>query len=240
MPFQSSVNLTQAFGVPGDLLYDGPVRAESLTVNSSGTPNTVGYFFTKDATTNVASVGGVIGQGACVVTGSISGTTLTVTAVTSGTVMVGETISGSGVTGGTTITGYLTGAGGTGTYTVSVSQTVASTTITGASGPKRVFAGILANSKVYASIGTTSGTLTPTLNIPDNAQGEFLIMGSVVIYDNSAANIGDQLVYNVNTGAISTVAPGAAAGNTSAYVPNAIVRDLPTAAAGLIAARLTN
>jgi hypothetical protein len=66
-----------------------------------------------------------------VVTGSISGTTLTVTAVTTGIVDVGETISGSGVTGGTTITARGTGTGGTGTYTVSASQTVSSTSITG-------------------------------------------------------------------------------------------------------------
>lgn len=64
------------------------------------------------------------------VTGSISTTTLTVSAVTSGQVLVGDQISGTGVTAGTTITAYGTGTGGTGTYTVSASQTVASTTIT--------------------------------------------------------------------------------------------------------------
>jgi len=61
-------------------------------------------------------------------TGSISGTTLTVSAVASGTLAVGQTISD--VTGnlivGTTITALGTGSGGTGTYTVSVSQTVGS------------------------------------------------------------------------------------------------------------------
>lgn len=61
-------------------------------------------------------------------TGSISGTTLTVSAVASGTLAVGQTISD--VTGniivGTTITGLGTGSGGTGTYTVSSSQTVGS------------------------------------------------------------------------------------------------------------------
>lgn len=68
-----------------------------------------------------------------VVTGSIAGTTLTVTAVTSGKLAVGQTISGSGVTAGTTITALGTGIGGTGTYTVSASQTVASTAITATS-----------------------------------------------------------------------------------------------------------
>lgn len=64
-----------------------------------------------------------------VVTGSIAGTTLTVTAVTSGALAVGQVISGSGVIAGTTITGFLTGTGGTGTYTVSEAQTLSSTTI---------------------------------------------------------------------------------------------------------------
>jgi hypothetical protein len=65
------------------------------------------------------------------VTGSISATTLTVTAVSSGTIRVGMVITGTGVTADTTITALGTGTGGTGTYTVSVSQTVSSTTITG-------------------------------------------------------------------------------------------------------------
>lgn len=65
-----------------------------------------------------------------VVTGSIAGTTLTVTAVSSGTLAIGDVLSGSGVTAGTTITALGTGTGGTGTYTVSASQTAASTAIT--------------------------------------------------------------------------------------------------------------
>lgn len=65
-----------------------------------------------------------------VVTGSISTTTLTVTAVTSGTLAVGQTISGTGITAGTKISALGTGTGGTGTYTVDTSQTAASTTVT--------------------------------------------------------------------------------------------------------------
>lgn len=65
-----------------------------------------------------------------VFTASISGTTMTVTAVTSGTINVGEGISGTGVTAGTTITALETGSGGIGTYTISTTQTVASTTVT--------------------------------------------------------------------------------------------------------------
>jgi hypothetical protein len=80
-----------------------------------------------------SAINTVKGQGA-VVTGSIAATTLTVTAVASGVLQVGQVLSGSGVTVGTTITALGTGTGGTGTYTVSATQTVSSTAIT-ATGP---------------------------------------------------------------------------------------------------------
>ena len=54
---------------------------------------------------------------------------LTVTAVTSGTLYIGQTIQGAGVTANTMITALGTGTGGTGTYTISTSQTVASETL---------------------------------------------------------------------------------------------------------------
>jgi len=74
--------------------------------------------------------GGQIGS---TFTGSISGTTLTVTGISSGAIALGMTISGTGVAPGTKIVRFGSGAGGNvneeGTYTVSISQTVASTTI---------------------------------------------------------------------------------------------------------------
>lgn len=78
----------------------------------------------------VAGAAGSSPAGA-VVTGSIAATTLTVTAVTSGVLAAGQPITGSGITAGTIITGQLTGAaGGIGTYSVSISQTAASTAVT--------------------------------------------------------------------------------------------------------------
>jgi hypothetical protein len=63
-------------------------------------------------------------------TASISGTTMTVTAVSSGTLEVGQVIAGGASADNTRITALGTGTGGTGTYTVSKSQTTASTTMT--------------------------------------------------------------------------------------------------------------
>jgi hypothetical protein len=62
--------------------------------------------------------------------GTATNGTLTVTAVASGSLAVGQVITGSGVTTGTTITQLGTGTGGTGTYYVNISETVASETLT--------------------------------------------------------------------------------------------------------------
>ena len=74
---------------------------------------------------------GSINSPTAVYTGSISGTTLTVSAVTSGTIAVGQFLTDAtgAIIVGTTITALGTGTGGTGTYTISTSQTVASETI---------------------------------------------------------------------------------------------------------------
>jgi hypothetical protein len=65
-------------------------------------------------------------------TASIAGTTLTVTAVASGMLNIGQILTGAGITASTRITRFLTGRGGTGTYTVNNSQTVASEAMTSA------------------------------------------------------------------------------------------------------------
>ena len=61
-----------------------------------------------------------------VFTGSISGTTLTVTAITNGTIAAGQSLFGVGVTNETVITALGSGSGGIGTYTINLSQTVGS------------------------------------------------------------------------------------------------------------------
>lgn len=60
------------------------------------------------------------------VTASITGATMDVTAVTTGTIAVGDLVYGPDVQPYTRVTALGTGSGGVGTYTVSVFQTVAS------------------------------------------------------------------------------------------------------------------
>jgi hypothetical protein len=112
------------------------------------------------------------------VTGSIDGTTLTVTAVGSGTLTVGQTLSGSGVTAGTKITAFGTGTGGTGTYTVSASQTVSSTTITAAGAVSTAFSGNTGNGTMGAvtlSAGAKPGTYKLAIIEPGTNVGTFIV-----------------------------------------------------------------
>jgi hypothetical protein len=66
---------------------------------------------------------GVTTTAATGVTGSITGTTMTVTAVATGTLAIGQAVTGTGVLASTTITALGTGTGTTGTYTVSQNHT---------------------------------------------------------------------------------------------------------------------
>lgn len=75
-------------------------------------------------------------------TASISGTTMTVSAISSAStpkLAVGQVISANGIIAGTTITALGTGTGGTGTYTVSNSQTLASRAMAAAKGNSILF-----------------------------------------------------------------------------------------------------
>lgn len=107
----------------------GVTQATVITALGTGTGGIGTYTVNQSQT--VASTQMNSATAGAVVTGSISGTTLTVSAVTSGTLTVGQTIQGSTVTAQTIITALGTGTGGAGTYTVNNSQTVTSRTLYG-------------------------------------------------------------------------------------------------------------
>jgi hypothetical protein len=98
-----------------------------ITALGTGTGGVGTYTVSNSQTTASTTINSVASP--AIVTGAITGTTLTVSAVTSGTLRIGQTIDGTGVTDGTIIKAFGTGSGGVGTYTVSASQTVSSTTI---------------------------------------------------------------------------------------------------------------
>jgi hypothetical protein len=103
------------------------------------------YAFTQTATCSAAT---------------ISGTTLTIpAAVNTGKFALGMVITGAGISANTIITAFGTGQGGSGTYTVSVSQTVSApgTAITGSRTPNT---GGSTASSISATTLTVGGVVT--------------------------------------------------------------------------------
>lgn len=126
-----------------------------------------------------AAVTGAIAASTFSVTASVSETTMTVTAVGSGTIVAGATISGTNVVSGTTVVSQLTGTtGGIGTYAVSVTQTVASTTVSGTYGTLTVSAvasGALAVGQVLSGANVTAGTVITQLGTGTGGTGTYLV-----------------------------------------------------------------
>ena len=100
----------------------GPAQAVLAAIYS--VPNVISAYVI-DNYQNYPSAAGA----AASMVGSISGTTLTITAVASGNIVVGQLVSGPGLSMGVTVTALGTGTGGVGTYTISSSETVSSTTL---------------------------------------------------------------------------------------------------------------
>jgi len=112
----------------GQTVNQSPIGYESLTLSSTTQLQWPINGNTTNVVAGIIEVNATMGAGSY--TGSISGTTLTISAVASGALAVGSVITGSNITTGTYVTAFISGTGGIGTYTVSISQTVSSTTIT--------------------------------------------------------------------------------------------------------------
>jgi hypothetical protein len=188
-----------ALNSDGATLHDiTPIRA---TYTHSTTPSTDNCI-----TTNPTAV----------VTGSISTTTLTVTAVSSGTLYKGMTISGTGIATGTKIAEYISGTGGVGTYTVDISQTVSSTTVTAVFTSKTVLVSITSNGANANDFVTFSGITGPIGGVAASEfnkefqiqtilnNNQFLILiGSSATYATGAGGINITAAFQIHVGSAS-------------------------------------
>lgn len=170
--------------------------------------------------------------------GSSSTTTLTVASISSGTIRVGMLIGtrdNPGVTPGTYITALGTGLGGVGTYTISISQSIAgSTTI---SVPNQV-------PVAFSGTATSSGT---TLTVASVVSGQVYI-GMPVVGTGFAAGtvvtafgtgVGGTGTYTTNQA--NTVSPAAAITATAGVlIPNAVISRYDITFPGLACLKLTN
>lgn len=178
----SAPTFTEGTQVSGSatLKYVGYPAAASLTVTAGVitaiTLTNQGYGYNSTPSTTITDQ--------CVFKGDISGTTLTVTEIISGAINVGYVLSGTGVTFGTKITALVTGIGGLGTYTVDISQTTASTQITGTSTGASAALSVSSNAGKIQSITLNNGgsgyIATPAITITDNLNGAGAVATAVM------------------------------------------------------------
>lgn len=229
---------TQMIAVCGPYVY---VLSSNLTPSVVGLLNSnSGRVGISDNGINVNIVDGVyrytwrIGNPATAIfTGSISGTTLTVTKVSSGTIAAGQSLYGIGITPETVITALGTGTGGVGTYTVNLSQTIAaeslnSTTVT------CLFTGSMSGTTLTVT-AVTSGTLYVGLTIEGAGIPAKVIItalgtgtGGIGTYTISSANtIASETMYGLAFSVLPNSDGAFSGGNTIDIVDNYFVYNDP-------------
>ncbi len=143
LPIMFNVNIVQGVSVPNDATTQiQNAIIDAFAGNDDGPPARIGTtLFASRFYSTVAKLGswaqiislkvGSTNTPSAVFTGSISGVTLTVTSVASGALAIGQRLyDATGVLANNTrIVALGTGTGGTGTYTISPTQTVTSRTM---------------------------------------------------------------------------------------------------------------
>jgi len=153
-----------------------------------------------------------------VFTGSISGTTLTVTLLKSGSIGVGQSLFGVGLTAETVITALGSGSGGPGTYTVNISQTETSEIMNSAA-VAATMTGSIAGSTL--TVTAVSGTLYPGQTI----QGVGITPGTIIIALGSGTVLSQTITtggtgYNVND--VITVLGGVYGTTPATYIVSTV------------------
>lgn len=135
---------------------------------------------------------------AAIFTGSTSGTTLTVTTVSSGTIAINQSLYGIGILPETVITALGTGTGGTGTYTINRSQTVASGTLNSAT------VGAVVTATIAGTTMTVSAVTSGVLHVGQTVQGAGVTIDTII----TALGTGTGGVGTYTLSVASTVAVG--------------------------------
>lgn len=169
---------------PGQVAYVNNSTGAVTLFAASGTTAPTGGSGTASSIAPVSSVSvtGSIATGSSVNLPGTVPSVLTVTAVGSGTVVPGLILSGTNVITGTQVIAQLSGTtGGVGTYSVTIPQTVASTTITGAGGTLTVggtVTGTFAVGDTISGTGVTTGTYITALGTGTGGAGTYIVSPS--------------------------------------------------------------
>jgi hypothetical protein len=198
---------------PDNLAVTGSIAATTLTVSAATTGTVaVGQVLTGANITVPTTITAFGTFTTASVTGEISGFELNVTAVSAGTLVVGQKISGTGITAGTTIHAFGTGAGGTGTYTVSVSQTVASTAISATT------AGGVGTYTISPSQTAASATINAYQSITASIAATTLTVTAITHPTLAPLAVGQVIAGTGVTAGTTIIALGTGTGGTGTYI----------------------
>lgn len=126
-------------------------------------------------------------------TASISGNTMTVTAIGSPTIGIGQFVNGANVQPGTKILSQLTGTpGDTGTYDVAVAQTIGSITMT------TITSGVIYVGAEISGTGVTAGTTITAFGTGTGGAGTYTVSASQLV---ASATITSPVSVTVSSGA---------------------------------------
>ena len=145
-----------------------------------------------------------------VFTGSISGTTLTVTAVTNGTIGINQALFGIGILPETVITALGTGSGGVGTYTINLTQAVSSELM------NSVNVGAVVTGSIAGTTLTVTAVTSGTLYVGQTIQGSTVTANTMITA--LGTGTGGAGTYTVSTS--QTVTSRTLYGLNFAYLPS--------------------
>ncbi len=173
-------------------------------------------------------------------TGSISTTTLTVSALAAGRLAVGQLISGGTILPGTYITALGSGLGEEGTYTVNISQTVSSAAMTAPNVPAPALS---ITGSIATSVGvdtlTVASVVSGTIGIGTQLFGVGLDDNTTVVAFGTGA--GGTGTYVLNTSGQVITPTQAMTGPNNLFVPNTVVEEFTVnTTGGLAVLKLTN
>ena len=103
-----------------------------------------------------------------------------------------------------------------------------------------VFIGIMVCPKQHALIGDASGTLNPSLVLPNGVDADFATMGQPYVQLANAATVGNSVIFNNTTGVLSALSTIDSVPAGSTQILGAKVVRCDTAGAGLAIIELTD
>lgn len=231
MGFQTTVSLAQGYGVPGQVVYDGPIRSAPWTLVSTPEPNVIGSTAYTIVSEGIAMAGGV---------GPFAGILGSPKSYTAGLIQSGPTMTLPDETVGELYTMaqmlvVLTTAANPG-------DLVVYNTTTGAL--SSVPSSFAATASFATNVMTVTGTPSGVIGVGSAVNFAGVAPGTLVTAVTSGTGKAGTYTLSSTPGTVASatgsISPGLFAGATSAFVPNASVILRASAANGLAIIELNN